>query len=169
MMPDNDSRRRFQIAIAFVAMLAMSGCAVMDTGGDKPLPLPVGTEPTSTPAPTITMEIRASGKKPEIKQFQLDGGNTVQQMLEKAKLIKKFRRMDIEVIRLTGDQRAKLDVKYDHTEAQVNPLYDYALYPGDHVIVQEVTKTALDDMFESVADPLRRATGTGSGHRPKTM
>ena len=115
------------------------------------------------------MEIRASGEKPEIKQFQLDSGMTVQQMLEKTKLVKKFRRMDIEVLRVTGDERAKLDVKYDHTEAQVKPEYDYALYPGDHVIVQEVTKTALDDMLESVADPLRRATGHGQTHRPKTM
>ena len=70
---------------------------------------------------------------------------------------------------MTGDQRAKLDVKYDHTKAQVNPLYDYALHPGDHVIVQEVTKTAFDDMLESIADPLRRATGSRSVQRPKAV
>ncbi len=163
-----ESRHRFPIAIASAAMLMLSGCAMIDTG-DKSLPLPTGADASTAPAPTITMEIRASGEKPEIEQVQLDNGSTVQQMLEKTKLVKKFRRMDIEVLRVTGDQRAKLDVKYDHTRAHVNPLYDYALFPGDHVIVQEVTKTAFDDMLESVADPLRRATGTGSAHRPTAM
>ena len=163
-----DSRRSFQIAIASLTMLGLSGCAMIDTAGDKSLPVPGGVAATATSGPTVTMEIRASGEKPEIKQFQLDSGSTVQQMLEKTKLVKKFRRMDIEVMRVTGDERAKLDVKYDHTIAQVNPLYDYALYPGDHVIVREVNKTAIDDMLESVADPVRRATGTGSDRRPKS-
>ena len=155
-----DSRRSFQIVIASLATLMLSGCAVMDTAGGKSSSLPPDAQATATPATAITLEIRASGKKPEITQIQLDSGSTVQQMLEKAKLVKKFRRMDIEVLRVAGDQRAKLAVKYDHTEAQVKPEYDYALYPGDHVIVQEVTKTAFDDMLESVADPLRRATGS---------
>jgi protein involved in polysaccharide export with SLBB domain len=154
-----DSRRSFQTGIAFVATLVLSGCAMIDTAGDKSSSLPIDTQATATAATTITMEIRASGKKPEINPFQLDNGSTVQQMLEKAKLVKKFRRMDIEVVRTVGDQRARMDVKYDHTQAQVRPEYDYALHPGDHVIVQEVTKTAFDDMLESVADPLRRATG----------
>jgi hypothetical protein len=153
-----DSRRSLQIAMASIAILVLSGCAMIDTGNEA-MPLPASTDVTAASAPAITMEIRASGKKPEIKPFQLDNGITVQQMLEKAKLVKKFRRMDIEILRVTGDQRAKLAVKYDHTEAQVRPEYDYALYPGDHVIVQEVTKTAFDDMFDSVADPVRRATG----------
>jgi hypothetical protein len=163
-----DSRHRFQIAIAAAAALMLSGCAMLDTG-DKSLPLPTGADASAAPAPTITMEIRASGEKPEIKQVPLDNGSTVQQMLEKTKLVKEFRRMDLEVLRVTGDERAKLAVKYDHTKAHVKPEYDYALYPGDHLIVQEVTKTAFDDMLESIGDPLRRATGNGSAHRPNTM
>jgi hypothetical protein len=146
------------MAVTSMAILLLSGCAMIDTG-DKSLPLPGSTDVAAAPGPAITMEIRAAGKKPEIKPFQLDNGSTVQQMLEKSKLVKRFRRMDIEILRVAGQQRAKLAVKYDHTEAQVRPEYDYALYPDDHVIVQEVTKTAFDDMFDSVANPIRRATG----------
>jgi hypothetical protein len=153
-----DSRPRLQMAVTSMAILLLSGCAMIDTG-DKSLPLPGSTDVAAAPGPAITMEIRAAGKKPEIKPFQLDNGSTVQQMLEKSKLVKRFRRMDIEILRVAGQQRAKLAVKYDHTEAQVRPEYDYALYPDDHVIVQEVTKTAFDDMFDSVANPIRRATG----------
>jgi len=39
-------------------------------------------------------------------------------------------------------------VKYDHTKAHVNPLYDYAVHPGDHLIVAE--------------DPRRRSTTCSS-------
>jgi hypothetical protein len=169
MVLGNCFRRSLRIAVASVAMLVLSGCSVIDTAGDKSLPLPAGTELAQTPATTITMEIRASGEKPKITELRLDGDTTVQQALEKAKLVKKFRRMDIQVMRVAGDQRAKLDVKYDHTAAHVKPLYDYSLYPGDHLIVEEVTKTALDDMLESVADPLRRATGSRSERRHQSM
>jgi protein involved in polysaccharide export with SLBB domain len=104
------------------------------------------------------MEIRPAGRKPEMRQLQLDNGATIQQALEKAGLVKRFRRMNIEVMRVTGEQRAKLDAKYDHTKAQVNPLYDYALHPGDHLIVAQDTATTLDDMLESIS-PLRQAAG----------
>lgn len=157
--------RRAQIVFASAAMLALSGCAMIDAGGDGALPVTRDGQVAPAAGPAISMEIRESGKKPEIKQFPLADGSTVQQLLENAKLVRKFRRMDIEVLRTTGDQRAKLAVKYDHTQAQVRPEYDYALHPGDHVVVQEITKTAFDDMLESAADPLRRATGSASGHR----
>lgn len=148
-----------QMVLASVALLAWSGCAMMDVGSAPSLALPTDGPAAPTVGRGVTLEIREAGKKPEIKQFALENGSTVQQLLEKAKLVRTFRRMDIEVLRVAGDQRAKLAVKYDHTQAQVRPEYDYALYPGDHLIVQEVTKTAFDDMIESVGDPLRRATG----------
>jgi len=154
-----DLHRRTRIALASIAILTMSGCAMIDTNGAPPIPVAGNGQAASAAGQAITMEIRESGKKPEIKQFPLEQSSTVQQLLEQTRLVKKFRRMDIEVMRTAGDQRAKMTVKYDHTQGMVRPEYDYALHPGDHVIVQEVTKTAFDDMLESVADPLRRATG----------
>ncbi len=162
---DRYSLRFGRIGVASTLVLLYSGCTVMDTAADKGLPLP-GEAASAAPGPTasITMEIRPVGKKkPEMAQFPLDSGATVQQALEKAKLVKRFRRMNIEVMRVAGQQRAKLDVKYDHTKAQVNPLYDYTLYPGDHLIVAEDPSTALDDMFNSIG-PLPRVIGSRTGH-----
>jgi hypothetical protein len=79
--------------------------------------------------------------------------------LEQTRLVKRFRRMDIHVLRPAGDQRAKLDVRYKHSDGQVDPLYDYALHAGDHLVVMENTTTVLDDMLNSVAGPARRAIG----------
>ena len=133
-MLDSYTDRFWQMGMAAMAALLLSGCAVMNTGGAQSLPVP---EAAATAAPgstaSITMEIRPAGKKPEMTQLQLDNGTTVQQALEKAKLVQRFRRMNGEIMRVAGDQRAKLDVKYDHTKAQVNQLYDYALHPGDQV------------------------------------
>jgi len=157
MMLDSYTGRFWQMGMAAMAALLLSGCAVMNTGGTQSLPVPeaaVTAAPGSTAS--ITVEIRPAGKKSEMTQLPLDNETTVQQALEKAKLIQRFRRMNIEVLRVTGQQRAKLDVKYDHAKAHVNPLYDYALYPGDHLIVAQDTSTPLDDMLESLG-PLRRA------------
>ena len=161
MLLDRYSGRIGQIGFASLAVLLLSGCTVMDAGGEKSLPLAGGE---AIPAPnspaSVTMEIRPVGKKPELRQVQLDSGATVQQVLEKAKLVKRFRRMNIDVLRVTGEQRAKLDVKYDHTKAHVDPLYDYAVHPGDHLIVAEDPSTALDDMFKSLTNPLRSTSGS---------
>jgi hypothetical protein len=88
--------------------------------------------------------------------------------LEKANLIKKFRRMNIHIVRVVGDHRARMDVKYEHAKAHVDPLYDYALYPNDHLVVQEVTKTAFDDMLESLG-PLGRLPAARPERRYRTM
>lgn len=146
----------WEIRLGSVAVLLLSGCTVMDAGGQKNMPLADGAAATApTPVATVTMEVRPVGKKPEMAQTQVNRGATVQQVLEQTKLVQRFRRMKIEVLRVAGDQRAKLDVKYDHTKAQVNPLYDYAIYPGDHLIVAEDPATSLDDMLKSLTSPRR--------------
>ncbi len=161
------SRQIWRTSVASVMVLLLSGCTVTNPGADKGLPLPdvAAMAPQAGPTAQITMEIHAVGEKPEFGQIQLNNGVTVQQTLEQAKLVKRFRRMNIQVMRPAGDQRAKLDVKYDHTKGSVNPLYDYVLHPGDHLIVAEDPASSLDDMFGSLASPLRRATGTRTSRR----
>lgn len=157
------TRRCLGTAGLLMAVSVLSGCAALDMGASNSLPVPASTD--GAPPASITLEIRAAGEKPRIEQVVLDGNTTVQQALEKAQLVKKFRRMDIYIVRVVGDQRAKMDVRYEHARAHVDPLYDYALYPNDHVVVQQVTKTAFDDMLESLG-PLGPLTGTSSS-RPE--
>ncbi|NLF73967.1 MAG: hypothetical protein GX575_33585 [Candidatus Anammoximicrobium sp.] len=154
-MLNGDLQSFWRIGQTLATVLLLSGCSVLDTGSGQNLPLPDAAA-IAAPGATasITMEIRPAGKKPQMTQVQLDNGTTIQQALEKANLTKRFRRMNIQLLRVAGEQRAKLDVKYEHTKTQVNPLYDYALHPGDHLIVTQDTATALDDMLESIS-PLR--------------
>ena len=62
--------------------------------------------------------------------------------------------MNIEVIRVVGDERQKMDAKYNRGKGRVEFAYDYALRPGDHLIVTEDSTTALEQMVRSLAGPL---------------
>ena len=95
------------------------------------------------------MEMRQAGKKPEMRQMPLVGVLRVQQALEEVGAVKRFRRMNVRVMRPERDQRQKLEVRYDHRSRSVEPLYDYVLHPGDHLVVSEDKTTALDDMLQS--------------------
>jgi len=98
----------------------------------------------------LKLEIRAAGKKPKFQQFPLQQGMCIQDALEQSGLTRRFRRMDVKLVRSTAEGSAKLDSKYDHKANRVDPLYDYALYNGDHLIVIEDTSTVLDDLVNAL-------------------
>jgi hypothetical protein len=143
-------------------LLLASGCAVLkeDVGDSKKLPL-VSAEPgpqAGHPAGgTITLEVRAAGEKPEVGQVTLRDAMHIQDVLEQTELVKRFRRMDLHVLRVHGDQRQKMESKYRHEDGHVDLLYDYLLYPGDHLVVVEDTSNIIDDMLGTVSGSLGRA------------
>jgi hypothetical protein len=94
--------------------------------------------------------MQPAGKDPEIRKMPLVGVKRVQEALEEVGATKRFRRMSVRVMRLSKGQRQKLEVEYDHSERSVDPLYDYVLHPGDHLVVVEDTTTAFDDMLGSI-------------------
>ncbi len=158
-------RRRTRVSFCFAVTgllslvcgcttLGISGSDTMDLVGESPETL---SQPQKTPS--ISVELRPSGKKPEISQIPLTRGMLIQQALEQAGAVKRFRRMDVRLMRAARDQRQKLEVKYDHEKGGVNPLYDYALHPGDHVVAIEDTATILDDMLQSISGPVGHAVG----------
>jgi hypothetical protein len=160
------TRMPWELAITSLATLliaASSGCTTLAVNG-KAEGLPgvadaaAGESPeaatAAAPAATVVVELRADGRNPERANVLLEPGMTVQQSLEKSGAIQRFRRMNVRVMRANDTGRAKLDVKYDHAHQSVQPLYDYALHPGDYVVAEEDTTTALDDMLNSVLAPL---------------
>ena len=135
------------------------GCAAIDTTGAANSELPaIATAAQPAPA-SITVEIRPAGKKAEMRQMPLTNGMRIQEALEQLGLVKRFRRMRILVMRAASGQRHKLEVKYDHTAHAVDPLYDYALHPGDHLVVIQDTATFIDDMLQNLTGPIGQAIG----------
>lgn len=154
------------VLAGLAVILTAPGCAFIDTNdndsitiGDDQLPV----QPTTVPVATYTLEVREEGKKPEIKKLPLSEPTTVQATLVQNGLTKRFRRMNLDMGRVAKGERHKLEMKYDHAKKMVNPLYDYAIHPGDHLVVIEDTSTVLDDMIESVSKPLGLPTASRKG------
>ena len=160
-------------ALACSSLLA--GCASLTGSGlgsllvtEKPDPPQLPAQASSASSGSVTMEIRPQGsRKPEIRQVPLQNTVFLQQALEGAGLVKRFRGMKIEVIRMAGDTRQKMEAKYQHAQKRVDPAYDYALHPGDHVIIAEENPSTVAEMMKSVTGPLGAATGIGSRNRSR--
>ena len=160
---------------ALVCSSWLAGCATLTGPGLGSLLIvekPDQPEPQAQAAPAshgvVTMEIRPQGsRKPEIRQVPLQNTVFLQQALEGAGLVKRFRGMNIEVLRMEGDTRQKMEAKYKHAEKRVDPAYDYALHPGDHLIITEENPSTVAEMMKSVTGPLGAATGVGSKKRSR--
>lgn len=157
---------------ALVCSSWLAGCASLSGPGlgsllvtekpDQPQPqAPAATASNSF----ATLEIRPLNAKPEMRQVPLQDTVFLQQALERAGLVKRFRGMNIEVIRMAGETRQKMEAKYKHAEKRVDPAYDYALHPGDHLIIKEENPSTVAEMMKSITGPLGAATGVGSRKR----
>lgn len=110
----------------------------------------VGTASATTSASTVKVEIRAAGRSPELREVPLSEGMCIGDALDETGLNRRFRRMDIHLLRHNQYGMAKMDSKYEHKMAKVHPRFDYALHAGDHLVVTEDTTTMLHDMLNSL-------------------
>ena len=157
-----------RLALVLLGSLATSsvlvGCSTLQidgsitgtTGNQQPLERIAAETPVPPP---LELEIRAAGKDPELRRLPLQEGMCIQDALTETGLTKRFRRMDVKLVRTTEEGAAKLDSKYDHKANQVESLYDYALHPGDRLIVIEDTSTMLDDLLNGLPSFGRRKDG----------
>ena len=77
----------------------------------------------------------------------------VDDVLDKSGAKKWFSRCKVKIVRGVGESRVPMDVEYDNANDQVHSEYDYAIHPGDRVIVEEDPRTAFHDML-SALNPL---------------
>ena len=75
---------------------------------------------------------------PTVYEGQLEKDMTVQGALERSGAIRRYRKMDVSVLRVVegSGQPLKMVVQYNPGKKMVSPEQDYALLPGDRVIVQ---------------------------------
>jgi len=155
------TRNLFSAAISCLAVVA-SGCSTIGTGETSVSDLP-GKGPdawTGLQQPageSITTEIRPAGKEPELGNMPLVGIVRIQEALDQIGATKRFRRVNVRLMRDARGARQKLDIKCDQTNGRVEPHYDYVLHPGDHLVVSEDSTTALDDMLQSITGAIGMA------------
>jgi hypothetical protein len=146
----------------FLTALLTTGCTTV--GGQSSLGLvdasQAGLDTAERPTPTCTVVLQPNRGTPKVVEMPLDEGATVQTALEHTKATRKFRRMDIHVLR-PAQARAnapaepqKMNVEFDRIRREVEIDHDYALFPNDRVVIEEDPSTMIDDMFHSVAGRL---------------
>jgi hypothetical protein len=154
--------RNIVLMVGLIALLpGATGCtsAFMQQGQADLLAEEQPLSQTQTPGVpqqqgTYTVELRPTRAKHERVEVTFTGVPYVQQALEKGGAISKFRRMNVEIIRKTDGHVQKMRSSYDHVREQVPIEWDYALYPGDVIIVTEDPRSMFDDMVESALGPL---------------
>lgn len=156
-------KRSLILAAVLCLVVLAAGCSTVGPtdAGVLELPGQASESLTDSRQPAgglITTEIRRARKQPEIGKMPLTGVTRVQEALEQIGATKRFRRMNIQVMRPVRGERQKLEVKYDHSSRSVDPVYDYVLHPGDHLVVFEDTTTAFDDMLQSITGSIGLAT-----------
>ena len=146
-----------------MSVTMMLGCSALQLDpSSADLVMRQGTETAAgqqiAAAPSVKLEIRAAGKSPEFREIPLREGMCIQDALIETQLTRRFGRMDLELMRRNAQGLAKMDSRYEHKRNRVNPMYDYALHPGDHLVVTEDTTTVLDDMLKGLT--LMRTTAS---------
>ena len=146
-------------ALLALAACGSTGCAMFQPKASPELTAqvtPNGVEDGKVEAPpgNFTVEVRPHKGKPIAKEQPLAGHLTVQEALEHTKANKKFKRFNLQLHRPLPDGRVhSMILEYDRNAKLVDPEFDYAIQPGDRVIVIEDTKTMLDDFMEQMAVP----------------
>lgn len=154
-------------ALAGVLVLASSGCVTMNpaydlaalTGMESPAPIvpPPGPMGAHEAPRQVTVQMRPLGAAPEMVTVKMEGDESVESVLTKSKAISRFHRMKISVFR--GGRKGPmanepLRVEFDSGSRRVPSQYDYALQPGDRILVVEESRSAFDDLMASVFGPM---------------
>ena len=133
------------------------GCSTLDKGQidftDPTGSLPAVSVHPSTPPDinAFTVELREADKKPVVLSVKLDRVLHVQDAVEKSGAVRQFNRMTLELVRpLQNGRHHRLELRYDRRTKRVEPAFDYALRPGDRLVITEDTSNIIDDLMGSL-------------------
>jgi len=135
------------LMVTFAALL--SGCATVNV--KMPAESPAVD---AAPGYKVIFGTR-KGKMPEIFYGQITGNVTVQAALQESGALKRFKRgMRVDLARRLENGRVlKLPVNYDVDSGRVMSEQDYAIHPGDEILVRRADQGMLNDVFKNLKSP----------------
>ena len=151
------NQRRFTVLAIAAILSGFVGCSMFKEQATPKLNAEVtpGPAPSAPPAAKYVVEIRPESGKPRAVEKPLAEQTYVQTALDQTGALKKFSRATVEVYRpLPSGGWHKMNLEYDRENHKIPPEYDYAVLPGDRIIVTEDTTTIWDDMMERTMKPL---------------
>jgi hypothetical protein len=144
----------------FLGLLAilsgLAGCSMFQERPAPKLNAEITAGPKADPASKFVVEIRPEKGKPQAVEKALSDQIHVQQALEQTGAAKKFHRANVEVYRPlpNGGGWHKMSLEFDRDNHRVPPEFDYAVLPGDRIVVTEDPTNVMDDVMERVLTPL---------------
>jgi hypothetical protein len=157
-----------------IAVAAMTGCTGLGTSKtDLKTELAKGTTiAPDAPAGTAKVDVifQPDSGQPQRMERSLTEPTTVQQMLVQSGGLKKYRRAEIEVLRQrpSGGGYFTIPCEYDRETRQIDPANDYALMPGDRLVIKEDKSTIIDDIMKSAGGGLGKRFTTGGKHKAES-
>lgn len=153
-------RTPLQTAVAILTLccvlLAANGCSSILTSGSLPF---LSAKADTSPAPTAscTVEFHSEYGKPRKMTVPVTEQTRIQDVLETSHARSRFRQMNVMILRPAPrdpQQMVKLACNYDAGDRKVTWDTDYAVLPGDRVIVTRDTTSSVDGVMESVLGPV---------------
>jgi len=137
----------FCLIATFIALL--SGCMAVNVEmPDEP--------PVMDAVPGYKVIFGTSkGKVPKIFDGQITDNITVQDALQESGALKRFRRgMRVDLARRLENGRVlKMPVNYDIDSRRVLSEQNYAVHPGDEILVRRADPGMLNDVFKNMKSP----------------
>jgi hypothetical protein len=149
--------QRLTMLASLAIVSGLVGCSVFKDQTQPKLAAEVQPGPPHAPAPVgkYSVEIRAEKGKPQSVEREMTEPIHVQTALEQTGAAKRFPRAVIELYRpLPNGGWHKMDLEFDRENHRVPPEFDYALLPGDRIVVIEDATNMLDDFMVRALQPL---------------
>jgi len=138
-------------ASLLAVLLLLTGCATLRVPpGTSDSLTDASVPPAAAPAPTYTIEIHPERGEVGTKTVPLGEQSYVQNAVDESGALRRFRRIKIQVVRkgnVAGHKMAKMEVDFDNGRRQVPMQSDYALHPGDRVMIIEDSSSIVDDVM----------------------
>jgi hypothetical protein len=145
--------RIYPVLLLALLPLATSGCVSMGTfttaldGW-----VPSGGRRLVEDEPRIFVELRPSVGSRVRKAYPIDRDLVVQDALDLARASSKFAKMNVYVYRQDpSGRKVKFGADYDVAKRRVKYESDYALHPGDTIVVEEDASNALTETLDRIS------------------
>ncbi len=151
-------RTRILLAACGLALTATTGCSTLPHAGTLPfLGKSAESAESSDPVSTCTVEVRTMSRRPKLIEVPLATDTRVQDVLDACRASRRFRNPEVYVLRPTPestDPALKLACQFDRKSRRISLEFDYAVLPGDRIVIGEGKSDTLDDLFGSLLGPV---------------
>lgn len=148
---------RFALTLLLVSCAVASGCSSLPATNNLSL---VGKDQSAgisvEPSGVCTVEMRSAGRRAKTVEVPVTPDTRVQDVLQASKAFKRFHLPEVVLVRQIqkpNQPNLKLNCRYDRRDKKIGWESDYAVMPGDRIMVREDKSKGMGDMLGSVVGP----------------